>query len=377
MGQLINQESGGFRPSAPDGSQPASPRILVARVGAIGDTLMVTPLVRALRKSLPKSRLCFLCSEAAYDALRYNPHLNRVIPLDHWRLPMWLNSGKRRIIAALRKENFEVLLALESDARFLSLVREVRCPRVIAYGALADAGGFERAEFNPKSHMIDNHLEAARRLGVDPAGREMDLGFPPEMNTPLWESLTRAGVRKEGVLVGIHAGWGGRKHSLTETRLKSWPPERFAEIARWLVNRVGASVALTGVEADRELNDLIANLSGVRCLNLAGKLSLLEMVALLRRCNAYLTVDSGPAHMAAAIGTPLITLVGPAIIEQTAPAGGHGPVRILYHRVHCAPCYGTPLMKSCRDNICMKEINTDEARLALEQVLASKRTAQE
>ncbi|MGH9451739.1 MAG: glycosyltransferase family 9 protein [Terriglobia bacterium] len=361
-----------FDAQAAAGSRP---RILVARVGAIGDTLMATPLLRAMRRSLPGARVCFLCSAAACDALRYNPHLDRVTPLDHWRLPVWLNAGKRRIISEMRKERFDAVLALESDARFLDLVRGSRAGRVIAYGALADAGGFERAAFNPQIHMIDNHLAAARPLGVEPAGREMELVYPSELHATLWESLCQVGIRKEGLLVGIHAGWGGRKHPLTETRLKSWPPERFAEIARWLINRVGASIVLTGAGVDTDLNELIANLSGVRCLNLAGKLSLLQMIALLRRCDAYLTVDSGPAHMAAALGTPLVTLVGPAIIEQTAPSAGRGPAIILYHRVACAPCYGTPLMKSCRDNVCMKEITTDEVRLALEQMLALKRTA--
>ena len=71
-------------------------------------------------------------------------------------------------------------------------------------------------------------------------------------------------------------------------------------------------------------------------MNLAGELSLLELAAVVRRLDLYLTVDSGPAHMAAALGTPLVALWGPGIFEQTAPVAGRGPARILYHRVPCA-----------------------------------------
>jgi ADP-heptose:LPS heptosyltransferase len=169
--------------------------------------------------------------------------------------------------------------------------------------------------------------------------------------------------------VGIHPGWGGRKHSIEQTRLRSWPPERFAQVIQWLVKTAETRVAMTGSKADRPLTEYIARLAGVPCLNLAGELSLLELAALIRRLNLFLTVDSGPAHLAAALATPLLTLWGPGIFEQTSPQAGRGPVRILYRRVHCAPCYGTPLMKTCQDNICMKQIEVEEVIEGLRQML--------
>lgn len=360
----------------PSHSSGVPPRILVARVGALGDTLMVTPALRAVRQSIPNAYLAALVSAGATDVLRYNPHVDRVFSLPHWRAPFWLSSAKRQLRSALHFEHFDAALVLESDARFLPLLRATGCPRVIAYGALANAGGFEQAEFNPRAHMIDNHIAAARLLGASPAGPEMEFHIPDNLRAPLVERLNAVGLPKGGLIAGIHAGWGGRKHPLETTRLKSWPPERFAEVARWLAGSLCVRVVLTGSQADHELNALIARRSGVTCLNLAGKLSLLELAELLRRLSVYLTVDSGPAHLAAALGTPLVSLIGPAIIEQTAPLGQAGRVRNLYHRVECSPCYGTPRMKSCRDNICMKAISSDEARLAIEQMLGVSRLAQ-
>ncbi len=348
-----------------------TPRILILRVGAIGDTLMITPLVRALRQTFANAYLVFVCSRSAYDVLRYNPHLNEVVPLAYRHLPVWLSVEKLRILRQLRSLDLDWALALESHPRFLDLVQRAGAARLFAYGALPNADGFERASFDSKCHCIENHLGVAHRLGVQPHGLEMELHYPPALDEVVQQRLARAGIQEGDCLVGVHAGWGGRKHPVHQTRLRSWPPQNFAQVIQSLVKRAGARVVLTGSSADRPLNQFIASLAAVPCVNLAGGLPLLEMAALIRRLNLYLTVDSGPAHMAAALGTPLITLWGPGIIEQTAPLAGRGPVRVLYHRVPCAPCYGTPLMNICQDNICMKQIEVGEVQSAMEEMLSS------
>jgi heptosyltransferase-2/heptosyltransferase-3 len=337
-----------------------SPRILVLRAGAIGDTLMVTPLVRALRHAFPNAFLLFVCSRSARDVVRYNPHLDQIIPLAYRHLPVWLSAEKWRALRALRDSRLDWGLVLESHPRFLDMARRAGMGRWTAYGALPGDDGFEPAAFDPHRHAIENHLRAALPLGVQPAGLGMELHYPAEFDQLVERRLAEAGVSRADRLVGIHAGWGGRKHSLDQTRLRSWPPDRFAQVARSLVQAAGSRVVLTGSPQDRALTRYIARLSGVPCLDLAARLPLLELAALIRRLDVYVTADSGPAHMAAALGTPLVTLWGPAIFEQTAPVGASGPVRVLYHRVPCAPCYGTPLMKTCQDNVCMKQIGTEE-----------------
>jgi len=205
----------------------------------------------------------------------------------------------------------------------------------------------------------------------------MELHYPPEWDTKIEEQLKSAGVAGTDCLVGIHAGWGGREQAAAgRTRLRSWPVPNFAELARWLVTNVKAKVVLTGSAADEQINKAIRDSSGTDALNLAGRMSLLETAALIRRLSLYITVDSGPAHMAAALGTPLVTLWGPGILAQTAPLAGRGPVRILHRDVHCAPCYGTSLMKTCVDNICMKQILLADVQQAVEQMLALKSVQQ-
>jgi lipopolysaccharide heptosyltransferase II len=374
----MNPDESSFLASQPGPSPPRdamgaeSPRILIIRAGAIGDTLMATPLVRAARRTYPKARLVFICSRQAVDLLRYNPHLDCVHPLAYRHWPLWLSPEKLRIRSSLRRIGLDWALALESHRSFIRLAKTSGAERVMAYGAGPDDEGFERATFDPKRHSIENHLQAASVLGVRPDGLQMDLNYPGEMDREVGRRLTLAGVSEEAHLVGIHPGWAGRSHTLDQTRLRSWPLDRFAQLARWLAEGKKAQVVLTGSRQDRAMTNFIAARAGVGCLDWAGQLTLLQLAALIRRLDLYLTVDAGPAHMAAALGTPLVTLWGPGIYEQTRPMEGRGPVRILRHSVPCAPCYGTPLMKSCQDNICMKEITAAEAQEAMGEMWNAK-----
>lgn len=353
---------------------PGRPRVLIVRAGAIGDTLMATPLVRAVRRTFPQCHLVFLCSATALDAVRFNPHIDQAIPVSYRHLPAWLSSEKARILRALRDLDLDWAVVLESHPSFIDLARKCGARRIIAYTADEHPEGFEPARFDPQKHSIENHLQAAGPLGLRPDGLQMELNYQPETNKKVARRLEKAGVKSGDCLVGVHAGWGGRTRTPGQVKLRSWLPERFAEVIRWLVEERGARVVLTGAAADRPLVRYIARTAGVPCLDLAGELSLEELAALIRRMNAYLTVDSGPAHMGAALGTSLVTLWGPAILEQTAPISPGNPPRILRHHVHCAPCYGTPLMKTCRDNICMKEIQVEEVKRALEEVLGRDRS---
>ncbi len=357
--------------SAPLDTSKRSPRILVLRAGAIGDTLMVTPLLRALRRTFPEAYLAFVCSRTVLEVLRSNPHLDRVMPLAYRHLPSWLSGEKRRLTRELRDLNLDWALVLESHPRFVELARQARPKRLIAYGPMPSGEGFARAVFDPQRHSIDNNLSAAAPLGVRPAGREMELPYPAEKDETVRQILVNYGVAEADRLVGILPGWGGRKHRIVQSRLRSWPAQRFAQVVRRLVKAEGVRVALTGSAADRPLTEYIAREADVPCLNLAGEFSLLELAALIHRLDLCLTVDSGPAHMAAALGTPLVTLWGPGIYAQTSPQAGAGPVRIIDHRVHCAPCYGTSLMKTCKDNICMKQIEVEEVLEAVASMLKS------
>jgi len=349
-----------------------SPRVLVIRSGAIGDTLMATPLLRALRQTYPNAYLGAVCSGTAYDIFRYNPHLDEVFPLVYRHLPNWLSFEKRRLIRHLRLLELDSILALESNPIFTKLACRIGAERIITYGESNLCDNLEMLKPGVNEHSIQTHLRAGESVGAKSAGTDMEFHYLPEVDLAVRKRLQNDGIGERDLLIGIHAGWGGRQQHPTDTRLRSWPADRFASVVRGLSETRSAKIVLTGSGSDRPLNEFIADSANVPCHNLAGQLSLLESAAMIRRMNLYITIDSGPAHMAAALGTPLITLWGPGIFTATAPISGKSPVKIIRSPPPCAPCYGTPLLKSCRDNVCMKQIAVEDVKNAAEELLRVK-----
>lgn len=340
-------------------------RILVVRAGALGDTLMVTPVVRALRALYPEASVDFLSSEAAAPLLERNPAVSRVLPLGYRNLPWMVSREKRRLVRQLRETRYDFAVLLESAPRFR---------RLLERAGLKQIRSFREAPFDPKLHSIINNLRAAGFADLQSRSLDMELPVSPEDDraaeqllkefTPPAEYSSEfsgragPGPTTASPLVGLHAGYGPSRGKKNQgQRLKGWGSENFAALGSLLIQR-GVRLVLTGSADDRhEAEAIAARLPAGGFLQLAGRTTVPQLAAVIRRLRLLISVDSGPAHMAAAVGTPLVVLWGPAILEQVRPLSSTTPIRIVRHRVFCAPCYGTPMMKTCRRNICMESIS--------------------
>jgi ADP-heptose:LPS heptosyltransferase len=349
-----------------------SPRILVIRSGAIGDTLMVTPLLRAIRASFPGSYVGVVTSAPAADVLAFNPNVDEVFPIKYRHLPVWANAEKRRLIRRLKKADLNFVISLESHRDFTELARRIGADRLITFDERAEFDNAEIISPQPDEHSAAVNLRAGEAIGTKSDGRRLECFYPARLDNRISEKLAEHGIFENDLVIGIHAGWGARQHDPEDTRLRSWPASRFAEVAKWLAQHFNAKIVFTGSQNDVALNDLIGRQAGISYTNAAGKYTILETAALIRRMDLLLSVDSGPAHIAAAVGTPLVTLWGPGIYSATSPIQGDGRVRILLSPPPCAPCYGTTLMRSCTDNICMKQIDVDDVKGAISELLGDK-----
>ena len=319
-------------------------RILVLRAGALGDTLMATPVVAALRERYSGAAIDFLASAPAAPLLDDVPGIDEVLSLRQRNVPYWLSTEKQRLVRRLRRARYSLAVALEQAPRYYTFLARAGIPRII---------GFRDTPFDPKLHSIANNLRAA---GFDDyTGRSWQMLVTPG-HDPRGLARTLRGTHA-GALVGFHVGYGpaGRKKD-QEHRLRGWAPENFAAVGARLLEQ-GATIVLNGAPEDRpSVRRVAALLPRERVIDFTGTLTLQESVALIRHLDLLVSVDSGPAHIAAAVGTPLVVLWGPGILEQTRPISVSGPVEVLREPVPCAPCYGTPLMKACRRNICMEGI---------------------
>jgi ADP-heptose:LPS heptosyltransferase len=325
-------------------SQTRADRVVIVRAGALGDTLMVTPLIRCLREQNPGREIDLLCSASAAALLATNKHLSRIYALRNRNIPFLFSLEKRRLATQLRRNSYDFAILLESAPHYRELLERAGITRIRSFADIA---------FNPGKHSVINNLAVGGFEHRETTALDLELNLPEaavQNASRLLASLPRP-------ILGIHSGYGpaSKKKHQTE-RLRGWHPANFRDVAHDLIEK-GAGVVLTGSSGDRAVCEQISrDLRPESVRILAGQTSVLELAAVIRQLDVLISVDSGPAHMAAALGTPLVVLWGPGILDQTAPISSSTPIQILNARVPCAPCYGTERMRTCQRNICMEQI---------------------
>jgi heptosyltransferase-2 len=332
-------------------------RILVVRAGALGDTLMVTPLLRALRENFENAEIDVVSSRLAADLLELAPKVGRRFSLRYRNLPYSISPEKRKLVRELRARDYDFAVLLERAAHYRLLLERA---------GIQDVRSFRETPFDPRAHAIVNNLRAA---GFEERGARLDMEVFLSEDDRVRATALSSGIHRPKI--GIHVGYGprGKKRNQSE-RLKGWPSGSFTEVAAGLLER-GASLVFTGSREDRGDVDTIRERlpRDASAISLAGRTTVRELAAVIQGLDVLVSVDSGPAHLAAAVGTPLVVLWGPAILEQVRPLSSRSPVTLLRHPPPCAPCYETPLMKTCPRNVCMESITPREVLASVEALL--------
>lgn len=312
---------------------PASPqRILLLRLERIGDLLMALPAIADVRALAPGAVIDLVVGSWNRDLAGAITPLSSVITLD----AAWLarEGGGHGVTALLRaarpwrRERYDLAINFEPDVRSNLLLAAAGAAWTAGYrsgggGALLDVA----LEYDVRAHTTDN----ARRLVASVFGQAAPerhgtmLAVPSSAHAVAARRLAGAA----GPLVGIHVS-GGRP-------IKQWDAERFGEVARRLIETTGATIVLTGSPGDRILVDQVAAvLPAGRVIDVAGDLDLLSVAAILQRLDLLLTGDTGPMHLAVAVGTPVLAVFGPSDPARYAPRGARD--RIIRVDLPCSPC---------------------------------------
>jgi lipopolysaccharide heptosyltransferase II len=357
----IRAALGGGRRPGQDAAAGAGPRnILVIKLVGLGDTvLMLTPLAR-LRREFPEARITALVTPLSVGVLSAQPSVDETVVYDVFGKDRGL-PGIVRVVRLLRARDFDCVIDFEQHFQMTSVVAYLTgAPARIGffYTGSPRKGLFTDPVFlNPDGHMVDAYMSLLHPVGIDSPGVEsLETIVVPEENEKAVETwLAKQGIGSVTPLVGIHSGSGIR------APVRRWGGERFAEIIRRLRRDRDAAVVLTGGSDERDRVRDIMDLAGVDGVyNAAGDLSILETAALMRRCDLFISNDTGPLHMAAAMGTPTIGLFGPNSPTRYAPVGKNN--RSIFKGVHCSPCIQIHRgrIDDCSDGICVKQITVDE-----------------
>ena len=343
--------------------------VLVRGVNWIGDSVMTLPALRALRKGLPNAEISFLLKPWVSPVFENNPDVDElIIYADKYRGIL----GKLGLARMLRKKGFcsAVLFQNALDAALIAFLSGIKTRA----GYRRDGRGFLLTSAVPvpqnekKVHQIYYYLNLIEELGIKAEYSD------PYIYLALDERLRARDLLKDmkKPVLGINPG-------ATYGSAKRWFPERFADIANWFIQDTRGSVVIFGGPSESDIADEIyRNMypefrSSDSVILMAGKTTLRELISLISECDAFLTNDSGPLHIAYAVRTPLVALFGSTAPELTGPPpemNGNSNI-VITPDLPCSPCF----RRTCKNNDmkCMYAITPDEVYYGIKKILPDKR----
>ncbi len=345
--------------------RPETPvRILLLRLERIGDLLMALPAIADLRALAPEAAIDLVVGSWNRTLAEAVPAVTSVTTLD----AAWLarEDGGLGVAALLRAARrwrgtaYDLAINFEPDLRSNLLLATSGAAWTAGYRS-AGGGPLLDAAFDYDVHA--HTADSARGLVAAVFGRTAPAQDQPLLTLPAAaraEAARRLAARAP--LAGLHVS-GGRA-------IKQWPPERFAEVAQRLA-ATGATIVLTGAPGDRPLVDAVRRtLPDDRVIDVAGAVDLLTLAAMLERLDVLITGDTGPMHLAVAVGTPVVAVFGPSEPARYAPRGASD--RVIRVDLPCSPCNRIRLPPArCVGHTpdCLEQVSADRVFAAVMAVL--------
>ena len=362
-------------------------RILLIKMSAVGDVVHTLPVLNKLRRRYPAARIDWLLRPAIAELLRHHPGISNVIEIPRpERLAQWLGPaivGGAWLAARLRSNNYDLVVDMHGQFRTgllaLATGAPVRIgfdrPRAEVWNASTRTLPAEARRHAWKGaregawlaythhiaiptldvHAVDRYLTLGPLLGLDDGPADFSFPIPAAASERIDAVLRGHGIVASPLLV-VAPG------TIWET--KHWRSEGFAEVVRHFMQRKFA-VVLTGSGRERAACEEVAA-AAPGAVNLAGETTLSELAALIRRSTLCLTNDSGPMHLAVALGRPVVSIFGPTDPIWIGPYRRDGAV--LQADLPCVPCYLRSLSRCPYDHACMREIT---AAAVIERIDAS------
>lgn len=331
-------------------------KILIIKPSSLGDVVQAMPVLRLLRLRYPDARITWWLAENLLPLLEDDPDLDEVIPFARSRgfsmagVQKWFAN-----VARIRRESFDLVIDLQGLLRSGSFAWLAGGGRLVGLDLRREGARmfYDVAVARPQDrlHAVDWYFDVAKEIGLDVS---VDYDWIPERASAA-KRVARKLTGNSAEIIALIPGarWDNKR----------WPPGHFASAVGFIAKqKPTARFVIIGGSGDRELAREINSLGTVACLDLTGRTSIPEMIECLRRCRLVITNDTGPMHIAAALGRPVIGVFGPTDPGQTGPYGSN--VRILRGELPCAPC----MKSTCRwDSYmeCLRSVSAvDVARAA-------------
>ncbi len=326
-------------------------RLLVRAVNWLGDAVLSTPALGGLRAACPQARITVAAKPLVAELFRHHPDVDEVVVYDKDGRHAGA-SGMLRMAAELRRLRFDAAVLFQNaiDAAILSYLAGVRERMGYATDGrrLLLTRPVTVTDEVMSLHHAEYYLFLLRELGVSrPLAPRLSLRVTDEEITSMRSRLADLGIPEGKTVVGINPG-------ATYGSAKRWYPDRFAKVADALSEEWDACVVLMGSVPEMPLSADIEAAMGRKPVNLAGRTTVRELMALLASCSFLVTNDSGPMHIGAAFGVPIVAIFGPTDWSKTSP--WTDKARVVRVDVDCSPC---KLRECDRGHECMLGVTAE------------------
>jgi len=341
--------------------------ILLVKLSAIGDVVHTLPLLEVLRENFPQAKIDWLVEEEASPIIRGHKGIDRVIVSlrKSWQKRLLSPKGRfslvsevRRFVRELRTHEYDLVIDLQGLFKSGLLTGLARGRRKIGFTGSREGSILFLTDrpypFDYNRHALDRYLLAAEYLGCSVNSWSGKIPLRSEDKERIDHLLARC-FSPGDVLIAVNP--------MARWVTKLWSEKQFSRLAERLREELSLRVIFTGSPSDRPVIERIIADLNPQPLNLAGRTTLRELAFLYTRCGLVVTTDTGPMHIAAAMGVPVVALFGPTAPWRTGPHGkGHSVIR---KDLACSPCF----RKKCSHMTCMESITVEDVFDAVRKVM--------
>jgi heptosyltransferase-1 len=334
-------------------------RIAIIKPSALGDIIHALPVLTAVRRRYPEAYIAWVVNRALEPLLHGHPDLDATLPFDRAAArcgPLQALRSYVRLFRRLRRERFDLALDLQGLFRSGIMTLASGATRRVGLGCAREGATWFYTDIAPVAnpdgmHAVDRCWAIAEALGVGELPKEFGLRIPSEQDA--WAAHAFELLPRPWIVLGVGARW------LT----KRWPPQHFAAIAQRAMDRFGGSIIFVGGFEDMPLAREAAQQIHGAILDLTGQTTLPQLAAILARADVMLANDTGPLHLAVALGRPVVApYTCTSIVEN-------GPYGMAQNAVESSIwCHGSYLTK-CPRLECMAELTPERLWPVLERVL--------
>ena len=341
--------------------------VLVVAPNWLGDAVLALPAIAGLRELLPSSHITVLGLPHICELFKESPYA------DDRKI---YSSTLLTTVSDIRKERFDLAILFPNSFRTALIVHLARIPLRCGYNR--DGRGVmlnlpvRVTEETRNLDQVEYYRNIVSSIEVSQGNdrksrRESDLSSEQNRNEWLYlskdelqyanETLHNFNIFPGSMIIGINPGaaYGSAKR---------WYPERFAKVSSALVNKYKANIIIFGSQQESGIASEIENLSGVPVINMAGKTTIRGLMSLIKQCSVFITNDSGPMHIAAALATPVVAIFGSTDPGKTGPMGDGNVV--IRKNADCSPCF----MRKCPTDLkCMDLITVDDVIAGVDKIL--------